>query len=210
MGDMEMFDNVLVGVSDAEAGLDAVALSRQLVSPDGLVTLLSVQVVSRKPSADSGRTRQLAERRRELEALADLRSRARIDAAVVSVPALSVAKGLHAFARHHGHDLIVVGASRAGEIERLLIGDDTRDALRNPPCAVAVAPLSYAGWAPAFRDIRSPDDLLVVEARERGPVERFLRISTLETLADRPVSPLLVLPAGRRPAELSAAALPVL
>jgi nucleotide-binding universal stress UspA family protein len=123
------------------------------------------------------------------------------------VAARSAADGLHAFARHHGHDLIVVGASRAGDLDRLLIGDDTRDVLRNPPCAVAVAPLWYAGWAAPLRDVRTPADMLVVEAREQGPVERFLRISKLETLADRPVSPLLVVPPGEQPAELSAAAL---
>jgi nucleotide-binding universal stress UspA family protein len=204
---MDMYENVLVGVRDHESGLDAIALARELVSPGGVVTLLSVQVVGRQPSASSGRVRQLAEQRRELEGLADLRSVARIDAAVASVAARSAADGLHAFARHHGHDLIVVGASRAGDLDRLLIGDDTRDVLRNPPCAVAVAPLWYAGWAAPLRDVRTPADMLVVEAREQGPVERFLRISKLETLADRPVSPLLVVPPGEQPAELSAAAL---
>lgn len=192
-----MFQNVLVGASDHDSGLDAIALARQLVAPGGAVTLLRVQVVSRKPSADSGRAWQLAEQRRELEALADLRSSARIDAAVVSVPAASPAKGLQAFARHHNHDLIVVAASRAGEIDRLLLGDDTRDVVRNPPCAVAIAPLWYAGRDPALRDIRSPRDLIIVEAARQGPIERFLRINTLETLADRPLSPVLVRPRGR-------------
>jgi nucleotide-binding universal stress UspA family protein len=189
-----MYENVLVGVRDHESGLDAIALARELLSPGGLVTLLHVQ---------GG---QPTERGCELEALADLRSAASIDAAVVSVAAQSAADGLHAFARRHAHDLIVVGASRAGDLDRLLIGGDTRDVLRNPPCSVAVAPLWYAGWAAPLRDVRSADDMLVVEACEQGPAARFLPISTLGTLADRPVSPLLVRPRRGRASGLSAAA----
>jgi hypothetical protein len=64
---MDMYENVLVGVRDHESGLDAIALARELVSPGGVVTLLSVQVVARQPSASSGRVRQLAEQRRELK-----------------------------------------------------------------------------------------------------------------------------------------------
>jgi nucleotide-binding universal stress UspA family protein len=191
----QMYENIVVGVRDHESGLDGVALARQLAAADAAVTLLHVQVVAHKLSADAGRVRQLDEQRRALQQLADLRSSARIDAAVVSVAATSAAVGLHVFARHHDHDLIVVAASRAGDIDRLLLGDDTCDVLRDAPCAVAVAPLWYSGWAAPLRNIRSVDDLLVVEADEHRPVSRFLRISTLETLADRPVSPLLVVPA---------------
>jgi nucleotide-binding universal stress UspA family protein len=195
MTGFQMYENIVVGVRDHESGLDAVALARQLAAADATITLLHVQVVAGNPSADFNRARQLDEQRRALEGLADLRSRARIDAAVVSVTATSAAAGLHAFARHHGHDLIVVGASRAGDIDRLMIGDDTRDVLHNAPCAVALAPLWYAGWAPPLRNIRSVDDLLVIEADVHRPVSRFLRISTLERLADRPVSPVVVVPA---------------
>jgi nucleotide-binding universal stress UspA family protein len=204
-----MYGNVLVGVRDHESGLDAIALAREVVTPDGVVTLLRVQVVRDGPLADSRRRSQLAEQRRELEALADLRSAARLDAAVVSVTAPSAADGLHAFARRHGHDLIVLGASRAGDLDRLLIGNDTREVLRDPPCPVAIAPLWYAGWAAPLRGLRSAADMLVIEAREEGPVDRFLPITTLETVADRPVSPLLVRPRRPRPVALSAGALPV-
>ena len=143
-----MYENIVVGVRDHESGLDAVALARELAAAGAAVTLLHVEVAARE--------------RRALEELAALRSKARIDAAVASVPATSAAAGLHAFARHHDHDLIVVGASRAGDIDRLLLGEDTRGVIRNAPCAVAVAPLWYAGWAPSFRDVRSVDDLLLV------------------------------------------------
>ena len=80
--------------------------------------------------------------------------------------------------------------------------------MRDAPCVVAVAPLWYAGWAAPLRDFKSPADMLVVEAPEQRPLERFLRISTLETLADRPVSPLLVVPRGASEPPVRIAALP--
>jgi nucleotide-binding universal stress UspA family protein len=271
-----MFDNVLVGVGDREGGHDALALARQLVSSDGGLTLVQVQLVTRKPSVDSGHVREAQERRRELAALASIREEARVDAQIASVEGLSVARGLHAIARVQRADLVVVGASRAGEVDRMLIGDDTREVLRDAPCAVAVAPVGYAtrvrplkeiaiayDGSPASeralevarqvaadaqakvlafqavpaeaaaRDPWNPDaeiaaavetatrrigalgdvepvvrsgepaeelarfqpsvGLLVIGAHEHPRIDRFLRVSTSETLAERPASPLLVL-----------------
>ena len=42
-----------------------------------------------------------------------------------------------------GGDLLVVGSSRRGPWGRVLLGDDTRAALHDAPCAVAVAPQGY-------------------------------------------------------------------
>jgi hypothetical protein len=39
-----MFEDVVIGVKDHEAGEDALALTRQLVSPDASLTLASVYV----------------------------------------------------------------------------------------------------------------------------------------------------------------------
>jgi nucleotide-binding universal stress UspA family protein len=272
-----MFNNVLVAVRDREGGQDALALARQLVSTDGQLTLVRVQVVTRKPSADSAHVREAHERQRELRMLELLRDEAAVDAEVASVSDLSVARGLHATARLQHADLVVVGASRANEIDRMLIGDDTREVLRDAPCAVAVAPLGYAKharplaevaiaydgspasqraleaarqvaadakakllafqavpseaaggdpWNPyaeiagtvetAARRIavlgdvepvvRSGEpaaelarfqpsvDLLVIGTHKHTRIDRFLRVSTSETLAERPRSPLLVLP----------------
>jgi nucleotide-binding universal stress UspA family protein len=272
-----MFKNVLVGVGDREGGQDALALARQLVSSDGALTLVQVQVVTRKPSADSGLVREAQERQRELGMLASLRDEADVDADLASVKGLSVARGLHATARLQRADLLVVGASRAGDVDRLLVGDDTREVLRDAPCAVAVAPVGYANQVRPFKEIAiaydgspaseralavarhvaadaqaklvafqavpaeagardpwNPDaeiaaavntaarrigalgdvepvvrsggaaeelarfqpsvDLLVVGAHEHPRIDRFFRVSTSETLAERPASPLLVLP----------------
>jgi nucleotide-binding universal stress UspA family protein len=139
-----MYDNVVIGVGDLEGGRDALALGRQLVSSERGLTLLQVQVVSRKPSADSGLMRETQEQQRERDVLASLRDEAEVDARVASVKGLSIARGLHAFARLHRADLLVVGASRASEVDRMLIGDDTREVLRDAPCAVAIAPVAYA------------------------------------------------------------------
>jgi nucleotide-binding universal stress UspA family protein len=272
-----MFDNVLVGVGDRLGGHDALALARQLVSSDGGLTLVQVQVVTRKPSADSGHVREAEERQRELAALASIREEARVDAQIASVKGLSVARGLHATARLQRADLIVVGASRANEVDQMLIGDDTREVLREAPCAVAVAPVGYATRARPLNEVAiaydgspaseraleiarqvaadtqarvlafqavpveaaargpwNPDaeiaaavdtatrrigtlgdvepvvrsgelaeelarfqpsvDLLVIGAHEHARIDRFLRVSTSETLAEHPSSPLLLLP----------------
>lgn len=49
-----MFEQVVVGIHDDQAGRDAVALAMEFVSGDGAVTLLHVQVISARPAPDSG------------------------------------------------------------------------------------------------------------------------------------------------------------
>ena len=59
-----MFDNVVVGVHDYEAGRDAVALATDLVSPDGKLLLVYVEVMALAPDPDAYLEWQFAERRR--------------------------------------------------------------------------------------------------------------------------------------------------
>jgi nucleotide-binding universal stress UspA family protein len=139
-----MFDNVIVGVDDAEAGRDALALARQLASPDAQLTLAYVQVVMPRPDPDSGAVSLAADRRPALERLVALRAESRVDARVLAVEARSVAAGLHELAATRAADLLVVGASRRDEYERALVRDDTRAVLEEAPCPVAVSPLGYA------------------------------------------------------------------
>jgi nucleotide-binding universal stress UspA family protein len=71
----------------------------------------------------------------------------RSDAAIIETsvaPGSAVGRGLHRAARRHSADLIVVGASRRAPLGRLLAGVDAIGALRNAPCAVAIAPRGYA------------------------------------------------------------------
>jgi nucleotide-binding universal stress UspA family protein len=148
-----MFENVLVGVGDSQGGADALALARQLISPRGEMTLAKVQVVARKPSADSGLQREGLERVRDLAMLTALRDEANVDGQVQSVKDLSVARGLRALARAEHADLLVVGASRTGGLDRMLSGDDTQEILRGSPCPVAVAPVGYASRALPIEEI---------------------------------------------------------
>ena len=48
-----MFDNLVVGIDNYEAGRDALELAKQLVPPDGDMLLVFVQVVMRAPGPDT-------------------------------------------------------------------------------------------------------------------------------------------------------------
>ena len=138
-----MFDNVVIGVDDYEAGRDAIELAKQLVSLDGELLLLYVEVVMRAPGPDTYPEWQLDDRRHALERLASVRDGAHAPAQLLTVQAGSVAGGLHEAVRRQG-DLLVIGASRRDEFERTFVGDDTRQVLQDAPSAVAVAPRGYA------------------------------------------------------------------
>jgi nucleotide-binding universal stress UspA family protein len=176
-----MFEIVLVGVGDREGGADALALARQLISRQGELTLAKVQLVTRKPSADSGLVREAREEERELESLASLRAEAGVDARVASVKGLSVARGLHAFADLQRADLLVVGASRASEV-------DTLEVLRDAPCAVAVAPVGYASGPRPVEEIgvaydgSAESDRAVALARTLA-AERHARVFALQAVS---------------------------
>lgn len=147
-----MFDNVVVGIDDPQAGRDALALARQLVSGDGSLLLVYVQRVAPVVDSEADAVFQVDERRSALERLASLRDEAQVDAQLLCIEAPSVAVGLHEAVRRHG-DLLAIGASQRDEYERTFVGDDTREVLNDPPSAVAVAPAGYAARAPALRRI---------------------------------------------------------
>lgn len=183
-----MFDNVVVGIDNYEAGRDALELAKQLVPPDGDMLLVFVQVVMRAPGPDTDPQWQLDERRRALERLASVRDDANADAQLLTVQAGSVARGLHEAVRRHG-DLLVIGASRRDEFERTFVGDDTRQVLQDAPSAVAVAPTGYATRLPSLDTIgvgydgspASEQALTVARtlARERGA-----ELSAFEAVAE--------------------------
>ncbi|HUO73944.1 MAG TPA: universal stress protein [Solirubrobacteraceae bacterium] len=148
-----MFDNVVVGVDDREIGRDVLALARQLAACDAEFTLVYVNVVHGKPAPDSASKRDASIERFARERLGMLRDQVGMAAHVSSVEAPSPRHGLHAFATSHEADLLVIGATRHDDISRLLIGDDTREVLEDPPCAVAVAPIGYAAHAADIDEI---------------------------------------------------------
>jgi nucleotide-binding universal stress UspA family protein len=147
-----MFKNVVVGIKDREPGLDALELARRLVSPAGRLLLVNVHDTLLGPFPKSDPEWQASERRRALEQLGPLRAEAGVDAELLSVQALTVRAGLHDVARERG-DLLVIGASRGNDFEHAHVSDDTRAMLKDPPCAVAVAPMGYAERATRPRRI---------------------------------------------------------
>jgi nucleotide-binding universal stress UspA family protein len=84
-----------------------------------------------------------------LELLTAARDRARVSADLRYVESSSAGRGLHELAEPIGPDLLVVGSSGRGLLGRVLLADDTREAvngeaLNGVPCAVAIAPSGYA------------------------------------------------------------------
>jgi nucleotide-binding universal stress UspA family protein len=185
-----MFDKVVVGVDDHQAGRDALELATRLVSPNRTLMLVHVQMLAfaTPPDADPHRARDLAERGRALERLAALRDEAHVDAELLCVDARSVAAGLHETVHRRG-DLLAIGASRRDDYDRTFIGDDTREVLKNPPSAVAVAPASYATRPHLLRKIgvaydgSSGSEQALAVARELAR-DRHAELSAFEAVAE--------------------------
>jgi nucleotide-binding universal stress UspA family protein len=148
-----MFRNVLVGVDERPGGRDAIALAKDLVAKDGELTLAYVHLGDPKPTRGSSPAFDAAEQERSRELLEAARAEAGIEAPVLWTGSPSVGRGLHELAERQRTDLLVVGSTSRSLIGRVLIGDDTRDALNGAPCAVAVAPAGYAERPVALREI---------------------------------------------------------
>lgn len=148
-----MFQKVLVGLDGGPGGRDALAVSKALLSPGGSLTLLHAH------PGDASILGALAVElvRVESEAserlLAEERTRAAVDAELVSVVSASPGAALHQQAETSGVDLIVVGSSSRGPWGRVRLGDDTRAALNGAPCAVAIATRGYAEAPKAFSHV---------------------------------------------------------
>jgi nucleotide-binding universal stress UspA family protein len=183
-----MFSNVVVGVKELEAGRDALCLAGPLTSANGNLTLAHVQVAAPKPAPDSGAAGAAARHQDALECLTALRDESRLDAEVVSGEARDVRPGLHEIARARGADLLVIGASREDEIYRDLVGDDAREVLDNPPCAVAVAPIGYSAGPASLRTIgvaydRSPGSDRVLAVAKTLAADRHATLSAFHAVS---------------------------
>ena len=93
-----MFNDVIVGVGDYEAGRDAVALARELAASGRPLTLAYVEVVGPKRVPRSEAAWPEANCRRARKWLALLGDELRVDAEPVCVESHSVAKGLRTLA----------------------------------------------------------------------------------------------------------------
>jgi nucleotide-binding universal stress UspA family protein len=182
-----MFEQLVVGIRDDQAGRDAIALTMELAAGDGAVTLLHVQVISTRPGPDSGAVGAAAKYRYAIERLTALANECAIAARVSCVEAHSPQRGLHEFASRQHADLLVVGASDRDEVGRLLLGDDTREVLEDAPCAVAIAPAGYASRAASIRTIgvaydRSVESERALELARTLAADHHAELSAFEAL----------------------------
>jgi nucleotide-binding universal stress UspA family protein len=184
----EMFDNVIVGIDDYDAGRDAVRLATQLASGKRQLTFAYVEVVALKPP-DSADASESPVCRRAMERLASLADEVEVEAEARSIQARSVASGLHRLGVSQRGDLLVIGASRRDEYERALVGDDTREVLGHAPCTVAVAPSGFAGRPPIMHKIGvaydgSPESEQAVTVARRLARERGTELSALHVVPE--------------------------
>ncbi len=138
-----MFRNVIVGVDEHQGGRDATALAKDLVASGGSLMMVHVYIRDSLTGRGSSPDFEPADRS-ELERYAAAQHETGIDAELRSIGSPSVGRGLHELADAERADLLVVGSCRRGLVGRVMIGDDTSDALNGAPCAVAIAPFGYA------------------------------------------------------------------
>ena len=86
------------------------------------------------PTRGSSPAFEAAEQERSRQLLEAAGTEAGIDARLAWIGSPSVGRGLHELAERRGADLLVVGWTSRGLLGRVLIGDDTRDALNGAPC----------------------------------------------------------------------------
>lgn len=148
------FTNVVVGVDEHQGGRDATALARDLLAPDGSLILARVYVRPALMGRGASPGFEADEHLHALEARgASERDQTQAGEELRRVDAPSVGRGLHELADAELADLLVVGSCRRGLVGRVMMGDDTSDALNGAPCAVAVAPFGYADRPSIFREI---------------------------------------------------------
>jgi len=136
-----VFNTIVVGVDGAEGGRDALVLAERLrrVCGGELVAVHAYAydfLLSRDVTPDFENTLHANATDLVLEEL----DRTGIKAHAVAMADGSPGRALHAAAKWHDSDLIVVGSDRRGPIGRALVGDVTAATLHGAVCPVVVAP----------------------------------------------------------------------
>jgi nucleotide-binding universal stress UspA family protein len=137
-----MFSNVLVGVDGRQGGRDAIALARQLATPDASIAL--VHVHGPECMLGRGTSLTLPIELAGSELLRRERQDASLDAELIVRADRQVGRALRDLAEQRDADLLVVGSSRRALLERAVTADDCGAPLNGTPCAIALAPRSYA------------------------------------------------------------------
>lgn len=128
-----MFTSIVVGVDCREGGRDALALATLLHAAGG-GKLIALHACASAPLIHED----------VLILVEDELARAGATGRAIVVTDRSPAHALRTIAEREGAELIVVGSSRRGGVDRVLAGDDAAATLHCAPCAVAVAPREFA------------------------------------------------------------------
>ncbi|MBV8219035.1 MAG: universal stress protein [Solirubrobacterales bacterium] len=182
-----MFDVVVIGIDGYEAGRDAISLAKALLSGDGEVTLVYVEVLQSKPAPEADTRPDDEAQRFGLERLGRLRDEGQIAADISRVEAPSVRRGLHEFAAGQDADLLVIGAGRHDPVAHMFLGDEAREVLEDPPCPVAVAPAGYSKRPGQIRKIGvaydgSPESHGALALARKLTVEHHASLSAFEAV----------------------------
>ena len=183
-----MFKKLIVGVDERQGGRDAIALAKDLVAERGEVTLAYVHLGDTTPVRGSSGAVEATERQRARELLEAARAESQIDAGLLCIGSRSVGRGLHELAELQRADVLVVGSTSHGLIGRVLIGDDTRDALNGAPCAVAIAPSGYSSRPSALSEIGvayngSPESEHALAVARELAAQHGARVSAFEAVS---------------------------
>ena len=136
------FSHVAVGIDGFDGGHDAAALGSALATATGAEVLLAAVVLD--PLVVLPEELNLSTLRKEAEkATRDVRDEFAPGARVVVESDLFVARGLERIVRREHRDLLVVGSSRHGHENEVMMGRCTRQLLHDAECALAVAPRGY-------------------------------------------------------------------
>ena len=138
---MSAFATVVVGVDGRPGGRDAIALGRLLAAANGRLVLANVYVPEPKYAGDNPLPDPRAD---AVQLLARVQQEAGVTAETAVRGDDWPASGMHAIAEQEGADVLVVGSSHRHALGRVFIGDDSRAALHDAPCAVGIAPHGYA------------------------------------------------------------------
>jgi nucleotide-binding universal stress UspA family protein len=128
-----MFTRIVVGVDCREGGRDALALAAGLQAAAG-GELVALHACASEPLI-----------REDVLVLVEAElARAGATGRAVVVTDRSPAHALRTIAEREAAELVVVGSSRRGGVDRVVAGDDAAATLHCAPCAVAVAPRGLA------------------------------------------------------------------
>ncbi len=146
------FSHLAVGIDGFDEGQDAAALGSALATATGAELLLAAVILD--PLVVLPEEMNLGALRKEAEkATRQVRDELAPGARVVVESDLFVARGLERIIRRDHRDLLVVGSSRHGHENEVMIGRCTRQLLHDAECALAVAPRGYRTQAHEIKRI---------------------------------------------------------